>query len=101
MLVETLEDLGKASNPEAKITSLELEIENLKHRHTLEMTEMRKNICTILKDVQKSIMEDRERIVEETRAACEAETIKRVELAKSKQWLVCYFFIFYQCSYFS
>ncbi|KAJ8939929.1 hypothetical protein NQ318_007857 [Aromia moschata] len=86
MLIETLEELGKSSNPEAKVVSLELEIEALKHAHNVEMSEMRKNICTILKDIQKSILEDREKIIDETRAQCEAETIKRVELAKSKQW---------------
>ncbi|KAJ8933728.1 hypothetical protein NQ314_013858 [Rhamnusium bicolor] len=71
MLIETLEDLGKSANPEATITNLQMEIESLKHRHT---------------DIQKSIVEDRERIIDETRAVCEAESIKRVELAKSKQW---------------
>ncbi|KAJ8980077.1 hypothetical protein NQ317_009433 [Molorchus minor] len=86
MLIETLEDLGKTSNPEAKIISLQLEIDSLKHRHNLELQEIRKNVCTILKDIQKSIIEDREKIIDETRAACEAETIKRIELAKSKQW---------------
>lgn len=86
MLIETLEDLGKSSTPEAKIASLQMEIEALKHRHNVEMSEIRKNVCTILRDIQKSIIEDRERIVDETRAACESETIKRVELAKSKQW---------------
>lgn len=86
MLIETIEDLGKSTTPEAKITSLQMEIEALKHRHDVEMSEFRKNVCTILKDIQKSIVEDRERIIDETRAACEAETIKRVELAKSKQW---------------
>ncbi|XP_018570944.1 protein kinase C-binding protein 1 isoform X2 [Anoplophora glabripennis] len=86
MLIETLEDLGKSATPEAKITSLQMEIEALKHRHSVEMAEIRKNVCTILKDIQKSIIEDRERIIDETRAACEAETIKRVELSKSKQW---------------
>ncbi|CAH1142800.1 unnamed protein product [Phyllotreta striolata] len=86
MLIETLEDIGKTPSPEAKITSLQLEIEALKHRHNLEMTEMRKNMCTILKDIQRSIVEEKEKIVEETRAACEVETIKRVESAKLKQW---------------
>ncbi|CAH1991479.1 unnamed protein product [Acanthoscelides obtectus] len=86
MLIETLEDLGKCQNPEARITSLQLEMEALKHKHSLELSEMRNNICTILKDIQKSLAEDRERIIDETRSACEAETIKRVELAKSKQW---------------
>nr|CAI5841505.1 unnamed protein product [Callosobruchus analis] len=86
MLIETLEDLGKCQNPEARIASLQLEMEALKHKHSLELSEMRNNICTILKDIQKSLAEDRDRIIDETRAACEAETIKRVELAKSKQW---------------
>ncbi|KAJ8920734.1 hypothetical protein NQ315_004873 [Exocentrus adspersus] len=86
MLIETLEDLGKSSTPEAKITSLQMEIEALKHQHNVEMSEIRKNVCTVLQDIQKSLIEDRERIIDETRAACEAETIKRVEMAKSKQW---------------
>nr|XP_023028713.1 protein kinase C-binding protein 1-like [Leptinotarsa decemlineata] len=86
MLIETLEDLGKTANPEAKIVSLQLELETQKYRHMLEMTELRKNVCVILKDIQRSILEEREKAINETRATCEAETIKRVELAKSKQW---------------
>lgn len=88
MLIETLEDLGKSANPEAKIISLQSELEAVKHRHNLELAEIRKNICTILKDIQKSILEERERVIDETRAACEIEAIKRIEVAKSKQWLV-------------
>lgn len=86
LLVETLSDLTNMSSPEAKIRSLELEIENLKHKHTEEMLEFRKNISTILKEIQKSIVEEKSKIVDETRAACEAERVRSVEEAKSKQW---------------
>ncbi|KAL1490328.1 hypothetical protein ABEB36_013042 [Hypothenemus hampei] len=86
LLVETLEDLSKCDNPEATISSLKLEIETLKHKHRIELSEVEKNVSTMLKDIQKSIVDDRERIIQETRAACESETIKRVEEAKSKQW---------------
>ena len=88
MLTETLEDLGKCDNPEAAIASLKLEVETLKHKHSIELSEIEKNMCTILKDIQRSIVEGRERIIEETRAACEMDAIKRVEEAKSKQWYV-------------
>ena len=50
------------------------------------MLELRKNISSILKDVQKSIVEEKAKIVDETRAACEAERLRCVEEAKSKQW---------------
>ncbi|CAH1183412.1 unnamed protein product [Phaedon cochleariae] len=86
MLIETMADLGRAANPEARIINLQVEIESLKHKHNLELSEMRQNVCTILKDVQRSIVEDRERVKDEARASCEAEAIKRIESAKSKQW---------------
>lgn len=86
MLIETLEDLGRNANPEAKIISLQLEVEALKYRHNVEIQEIKKNMGTLLKDIQRSIEENRERIISEARSAWEAETIKRVELAKSKQW---------------
>lgn len=88
MLIETLEDLGRSANPEAKIINLQLEIEALKYRHNIEMQELKKNMSTLLKDIQKSIEENRERIIAEAKIAWEAETIKRIELAKSKQWYV-------------
>lgn len=89
MLIETLNDLsGNSECYEAAVASLKLEIETLKHKHTVEIMEIKKNICSILKDIQKSILEERERVIEETRAKCEAEAIKRVEEAKSKQWYV-------------
>ncbi|XP_066159158.1 MYND-type zinc finger-containing chromatin reader Zmynd8 isoform X9 [Euwallacea fornicatus] len=86
MLIETFEDLSKADNPDATIVNLKLEIESLKYKHSIEISEIERNLTTALKDIQRTILEDRERIVEETRTACEAETIKKVEEAKSKQW---------------
>ncbi|KRT80953.1 PHD finger motif containing protein [Oryctes borbonicus] len=86
MLIETLNDLGSMGNVESAITSLRLENERLKHKHAEEILEIKKNVNSILRDIQKSIIDERERIIEETKAACEAETIKRVEEAKLKQW---------------
>lgn len=87
MLIETLEDLGKGgSNHEMRIASLQMEIEALKHKHNVEIQEIKKNMGTLLKDIQRSIEENRERLLAEARTNWEAETIKRVELAKSKQW---------------
>lgn len=86
MLIETLQEIGTVDNSEAMITNLKLEIETLKHRHSEETLEIKKNINNVLKDLQKSIMEERQRIVDETRANCEAETIQRVKEAKMKQW---------------
>ncbi|CAG9826226.1 unnamed protein product [Diabrotica balteata] len=86
MLIETLEDFGKAAHPEAKITSLQLEMEALKHRHELEMTEVRNAMTSILQNVQKRVMEERTIIIDKTKAECEAEAIRRVEAAKLKQW---------------
>lgn len=87
MLIETLQDLsGNSESLEATVTNLRLEVETLKHQHCVEILEIKKNICSILKDIQKSILEERGRLIEETKTACEAEAIKRVEDAKSKQW---------------
>ncbi|XP_050514838.1 protein kinase C-binding protein 1 isoform X2 [Diabrotica virgifera virgifera] len=86
MLIETLEDFGKAAHPEAKITSLQLEMEALKHRHEQEMTEVRNAMANILQNVQKRVMEERTIIIDKTKAECEAEAIRRVEAAKLKQW---------------
>ncbi|XP_044751048.1 protein kinase C-binding protein 1-like isoform X2 [Coccinella septempunctata] len=86
MLVEMLEDLGKVNNPEATIASLKHEIETLQQKHAAEMMDIRKNVCTILKDIQGSIVEERERLIDETRSACEIEALRRIEEAKSKQW---------------
>lgn len=95
MLVETLNDLSENSEcSEATMASLKLEIESLKHQQTIEIMEIKKNVCSILKDIQKSILEERERTIEETRAKCEAEAIKRVEEAKSKQWYVDFHIVF-------
>lgn len=84
--METINDLGKNNNPEATISSLKLDIEELNHRHTIELAEIRRNVSIILKDVQKSIIEERERVMNETKSACEAEMNRKVEEAKSKQW---------------
>lgn len=86
MLIETLKDLGKSNNTEASIVSLKQEIEALKHKHHIEISEIEKNMTTVLKDIQRTVIEERERVIEETRAACEAEAIKRVEETKLKQW---------------
>ncbi|KAL3280861.1 hypothetical protein HHI36_004089 [Cryptolaemus montrouzieri] len=86
MLIEMLDDLGKSNNPEATISSLRHEIESLHHRHAAEMMDIRKNVCTILKDIQGSIAEEREKLIDETRSACELEALRRIEEAKSKQW---------------
>lgn len=54
----------------------------------MELAEIRRNVSIVLKDIQKSVVEERERIVNETRANCDIELSKRVEEAKSKQWYV-------------
>uniref|UniRef100_A0AAR5PEM3 Protein kinase C-binding protein 1 n=1 Tax=Dendroctonus ponderosae TaxID=77166 RepID=A0AAR5PEM3_DENPD len=86
MLIETLKDLGKSNNTEAAIIGLKQEIETLKHKHNVEISEIEKNMTTVLKDIQRTVIEERERVIEETRAASEAEAIKRVEETKLKQW---------------
>ncbi|XP_044268661.1 protein kinase C-binding protein 1 isoform X2 [Tribolium madens] len=86
LLVETISDIGKSSNPEATISTLKYEIEELNHKHSIELSEIRRNVSIVLKDIQKSVVEERERIINETKANCEMEMMKRVEEAKSKQW---------------
>lgn len=86
MLIETLEDLSKSGVSEATVAAMKLENETLKHKHSVEIAEIENNANTVVQDLQRSIAEEKERLVEETRAACAAETIRRVEEAKSKQW---------------
>lgn len=94
LLVETISDLGKSTSSEATISNLKFEIEELNHRHSMELAEIRRNVSIVLKDIQKSVVEERERIINETRANCDIELTKRVEEAKSKQWYALY------CNYF-
>lgn len=86
LLKETLHDLSTIGCAEAKVRALELEIESLKHKHAEEMLELRKNISSVLKDIQKSIIEDKAKIIDETRAACETERLRCIEETKYKQW---------------
>ncbi|GLV41409.1 uncharacterized protein CBL_06639 [Carabus blaptoides fortunei] len=86
LLKETLKDLAGMNNPESKIRSLELEIETLKQKHSEEMLEFRKNVSSVLKDIQKSIVEEKAKIVDETRQQCEVERVRCVDEAKAKQW---------------
>lgn len=92
LLTETLNDFGKTDSSEATITSLKLEIETLKHDHNIELNEMKKNITTILKDIQKTVIEDREKIMNEMKIKYEQDAVKRVDDAKSKQWYFNFFF---------
>lgn len=86
MLAELLREMGTSANPEAEIAKLKQEMEELKYRHAEEMLELKRNIHSILRDMQKSFADARGRIVDETRTICEADAVKRVEEAKSKQW---------------
>lgn len=87
MLTETLQDISTSFGENAAtVAVLKAEIEQLKHKHSLEIIEIKKNVYSILKDIQKSIAEEQKKIVEETRAACEAEAVRRVQETKSKQW---------------
>lgn len=86
MLIETLQEVGATETPEATIANLKLELESQKHKHDEEVLEIKRNINAVLKDIQKSVLEEKQRVVDETRAACEAETIRRVQETKSKQW---------------
>lgn len=84
--METLNDLGTSENAEAVITTLRLENERLRQKHADDILEIKKNVNAILRDIQKSIIDERERVIEETRTLCDLEAIRRIEEAKSKQW---------------
>lgn len=87
LLTETLQDIStEFGDNTAAVAVLKAEIEQLKHRHSMEILEIKKNVYTILKDIQKSIAEEQKKLVEETRATCEAEATRRIQEAKSKQW---------------
>lgn len=86
MLIETINDMSTADNPEIALANLRIENERLKSKHQEEIVEIKKNITTILQDIQRSVMEDKLRCINETKAACEVDAIRRVQEAKSKQW---------------
>lgn len=87
MLVETINDLNNpVENNELTILNLKIENERLRYKHEKEITEIKKNVSDLLEDVQKSFKEEKLRIVTDTKAACEADAIRRVQEAKSKQW---------------
>lgn len=87
MLVETIKDLNTPEeNVQLSILNLKLENEKLKYKHDKELAEIKKNISDILEDIQKTFKEEKQRLVNETKATCEADAIRRVQEAKSKQW---------------
>lgn len=86
MLIETIKELSGNELPDVTITNLKLEMERLKHKHQEEIVEIKRNFSTLLEDIQRSIAEEKVRIVNETKANCEANALIRVQEAKSKQW---------------
>lgn len=68
MLTETLKDVSKDMGyTPATVLLLKQEIEQLKHQHAVEITEIKKNVCTILKDIQQSVAEERKKLAEDTK----------------------------------
>lgn len=87
LITETLQDMStEFGDNAATVAVLKAEIEQLKHNHSIEILEMKKNVFSILKDTHKSILEDQRKLVEETRATCEAEAVRRVHETKMKTW---------------
>lgn len=87
LITETLQDIStEFGENSATVAVLKAEIEQLKHSHSLELLEIKKNVYSILKDIQKSIAEEQKKLVEDTRSACEVETLKRVHETKLRQW---------------
>ncbi|CAG9771154.1 unnamed protein product [Ceutorhynchus assimilis] len=90
MFVETLREFAERGSLESLVASQKLELQQMKYQHQVDMMEFEKNVATVLKDVQKSIADDREKMLEEARKQWAIETTRQVEEArkesKSKQW---------------
>lgn len=86
VIEDTLSDMSKSQNAEAKVRLLELELEKLKYTHEKEMAELKHNTDLMLCEMRKSLENEKGRLVAETRKQCELERIRAVEEAKTKQW---------------
>lgn len=86
VIEDTLSDMSKSQNAEAKVRLLELELEKLKYTHGKEMAELKHNTDLMLCEMRKSLENEKGRLVAETRKQCELERIRAVEEAKTKQW---------------
>ena len=87
-MLELIQEMGVSENRslEETVTSLRLENEQLKHKHSEEILELKKNVHTILQDIKKSIENDKEKNLEDMKKNTESEINKRVEETKQKQW---------------
>lgn len=73
---------------EARNKLLQLENERLRAEHASEIEKLRTNTDQILREMQRSLENEKVRLVAETRQQCVAERIRSVEETKKKQWCV-------------
>lgn len=76
------------SSLEARNKLLQLENERLRSEHAAEIEKLRTNTDQILREMQRSLENEKTRLVAETRQQCVAERIRSVEETKKKQWCV-------------
>lgn len=86
LLDEIIIDLKNNDNSEMTIRHLKYEIEQLLHKHSIELSDIRKKFSVILKDIQGCILKYRTKIINKTKTNCERETVNRVEETKSKHY---------------
>lgn len=86
VIEDTLSDLANMSNPEAKIRSLEIELEKQKNSHTKEIADLKANTDRLLVEMKKSMDKERSKVINDTRRQCEIERIRSIDETKKKQW---------------
>lgn len=85
-LEDTLSDLVFVGSAEAKVKSLELEIERLKAHHQKEMNDVKQGYEMQMSRLKASMEEEKVRIINDTRRLCELEKSRAVDETKKKQW---------------
>lgn len=94
VIEDTLADMSGTTNNstgnslEARNKLLQLEIERMRSEHSAEIEKLRSNTDQILREMQRSLENEKLRLVAETRQQCVAERIRSVEETKKKQWCV-------------
>lgn len=86
VIEDTLSDLANMANPEAKIRSLEMELEKQKNLHAKEVVDLKANTDRLLVEMKKSMEKERLKVINDTRRQCELERIRSIEETKKKSW---------------
>ncbi|XP_026467368.1 protein kinase C-binding protein 1-like [Ctenocephalides felis] len=88
LLHQTLVDFGNAGSTDAQVKKLQADIESLKWIHKQELSEIKHNTELILLEIRNSFEIDNAHNITKYKKKAEAERIRCVQEAKSKQWCV-------------